>query len=89
VDKAIVDSAMAPSALPTVAVAGATGNLGKHIVQGLLSSSYRDKFNKIILLCRTPTEQTSAWEKDGATIVKYDEESLKDSLEGVDILINA
>ncbi|KAI9894015.1 MAG: hypothetical protein M1814_004785 [Vezdaea aestivalis] len=73
--------------LSTVAVAGATGNLGKHVVEALLTQ-FRPRFSAIILLTRKASPQTDEWKSRGATIVQYDEPNLPKSLEGVDVLIN-
>ncbi|KAJ5203177.1 hypothetical protein N7449_005256 [Penicillium cf. viridicatum] len=37
---------------PVVAIAGATGHLGKHVTTAFLSPSFQDKFSEIILLSR-------------------------------------
>ena len=75
--------------LPTVAIAGATGTLGYHIVQAFLSSTFRSSFQNIIVLARSESKQSNDYALAGAEVRKYSEEDLVPALEGVDILINA
>lgn len=77
------------TALPTVAIAGATGNLGHHVAQAFLSSTFRRSFQDIIILTRSESKQSSDYASAGAKIRKYSEDDLVPVLEGVDILISA
>jgi len=77
------------TSLPTVAIVGATGNLGYHIVQAFLSSTFRRSFQEIIVLVRSESKQSSDYASAGAKVRKYSEEDLVSALEGVEILINA
>ena len=72
--------------LPTVAVAGGTGNLGSKIVRELLNQ--RSRFQDVIVLARGASKATGAFESQGAQVRIYSEEKLESSLEGVDVLIN-
>lgn len=76
--------------LPTVAVAGATGLVGKHIVNALVGTSFRSKFKDIILLSRQRTSpQLDQWVQEGAELRTYSEGNLIDCLRGIDVIINA
>lgn len=78
--------------LPTLAIAGATGRLGKYIANACLGASTRSRFSKIILLSRKPASssaQLSEWQDLGAVIRGYDEDDLSKALTDVDVLINA
>ena len=85
-------SAAQASARPTVAIAGATGKLGRHITNTLLQLDILSTFSGIVLLSRQKLEgnlQLEEWAQKGAKVVVYDEVQLRDSLKGVDVLINA
>lgn len=75
--------------LPTVAIAGATGRLGVYITEAFLSPEYRPKFKEVIVLSRNKSSKTAPWEQQGATVRTYSESNIKESLEGVDILVNS
>ena len=75
--------------LPTVAIAGGTGNLGYHIVQAFLSSTFRGSFQNVIVLTRSESKQNSDFASAGAEVRGYSGDDLISVLEGVDILINA
>ncbi|GLA36228.1 hypothetical protein AnigIFM63309_002146 [Aspergillus niger] len=85
--------------LPVVAIAGATGHLGKHVVSAFLASNLRNRFSEVILLSRQdshqhpptglPTPSNSTHPK--LTIRKYTEDdptSITRALHGASILIN-
>ena len=74
---------------PTVAIAGATGRLGIYIVKAVLSPEFKPNFKEVIVLTRQKSDKTAQWEKEGATLRTYDESNVKESLEGVDVLVNA
>jgi uncharacterized protein YbjT (DUF2867 family) len=74
--------------LPTVAVAGGTGNLGSKIVRELLSPSQRPRFREVIVLARADSKLTQEFESLGASVRVYSEDSLEMSLAEVDVLIN-
>lgn len=74
---------------PTIAIAGATGLVGKHITNALLQA-FKQKFQDVILLSRKASSpELDEWAQGGAMIRVYDEKHLSKSLEGIDILINA
>ncbi|OJI85403.1 hypothetical protein ASPTUDRAFT_41648 [Aspergillus tubingensis CBS 134.48] len=82
--------------LPIVAIAGATGHLGKHVASAFLTSNLRNRFSEIILLSRQgshhntpPTDLPSDSPK--LTIRTYTEDSIPSitrALQGATILIN-
>lgn len=82
---------MASATRPVVAIAGATGHLGKHVTTAFLSSAFHDKFSEIILLSRQesslfqPTEVRAGVK---VTTRRYDEDNLEEALRGVQILVN-
>lgn len=74
-----------------VALAGATGKLGKHITNALLQPEFMSTFSSVTLLSRQKQEgnaQLEEWARKGAKVVVYDEARLVDSLQGVDVLVN-
>ncbi|PYH93653.1 isoflavone reductase family protein [Aspergillus ellipticus CBS 707.79] len=75
---------------PVVAIAGATGHLGKHVASAFLSSPLSSRFSEIILLSRqgSPPESAGPDTKVKLTVRKYDEENLIDALQGVQVLVN-
>jgi nucleoside-diphosphate-sugar epimerase len=77
---------MAP--LPTVAVAGATGKLGSHIIEALLSASFRSRFHDVVLLTRRQGADCNEWITKGARVILYSESDLRPSLAGVHIVIS-
>jgi hypothetical protein len=83
---------MAPTTKPVVAIAGATGHLGKHITSAFLSSAFHDKFSEIILLSRkesTIYEPSEIRAGVKITTRRYDTSNLEEALRGVHILVNA
>ncbi|KAJ5544809.1 hypothetical protein N7535_006803 [Penicillium sp. DV-2018c] len=77
---------------PIVAIAGATGHLGKQITTAFLSSAFHDKFSEIILLSRRESTLFSPSElRTGLKVTtrRYDTTNLEEALRDVDILINA
>lgn len=77
--------------LPIVAIAGATGRLGKPTTDAFLSSKWNSNFEQVIILSRSASlPDHEAWFKAGAILRSYseDEGSLKQALEGVNILVN-
>ena len=77
------------SARPTVAIAGATGNLGAKIAEGFLEQPFRDGFLDVIVLARSRSGKAEHLVTQGATLRIYTEDNLKEALAGVDVLINA
>ncbi|CAI7580081.1 unnamed protein product [Penicillium crustosum] len=74
-----------------VAIAGATGHLGKHVVSAFLSSPLKNDFSEIIILSRhggNSKEFLSPVTNVKVTTRTYTEEHLHEALEGVDILVN-
>ncbi|EPS44357.1 hypothetical protein H072_1658 [Dactylellina haptotyla CBS 200.50] len=78
--------------LPTIAVAGGTGALGKELVGALLDPRFRCKYADVIILTRNAnTPEISKWKDQGASAREYsadDEKGIFDALAGVDALIN-
>ncbi|KAJ9627284.1 hypothetical protein H2203_003746 [Taxawa tesnikishii (nom. ined.)] len=75
-----------------VAIAGATGHLGQHLTNILLSPTYRSSFASIIVLTRQDPKSSqllSKWQSSGAQIRSYDSDNMASSLSGIDVLINA
>ncbi|KAJ5961801.1 hypothetical protein N7501_006742 [Penicillium viridicatum] len=76
---------------PVVAIAGATGHLGKHVTTAFLSPSFQDKFSEIILLSRNESclfQPSSSQSDVKLTTRRYNESNLEESLQGVQILVN-
>ncbi|KAF9887640.1 hypothetical protein FE257_009733 [Aspergillus nanangensis] len=76
---------------PVVAIAGATGHLGKHVTSAFLSPPMSTQFSEIVLLTRQ--ERLPAGHKPESGSVKvtlrpYSENHLAEALKGVDILVN-
>ncbi|KAF5664529.1 isoflavone reductase family [Fusarium denticulatum] len=76
------------SRLPTVAIAGATGNLGAKVAEGFLQQPFRDRFHDIIILARSRSSKAENLIERGASLRLYTEENLEEALAGVDVLIN-
>ncbi|KAK5059970.1 hypothetical protein LTR84_009853 [Exophiala bonariae] len=78
---------------PVIAIAGATGDLGSHLVKAFLAADVISQLSGLILLSRRHTPLTETWKAKGAQVRIVDEAGdigeLVDALEGVDILINA
>lgn len=74
---------------PTIAIAGATGRLGGHIVKILLEPETLSKFGGVVLLSRQASSpKLVEWKKQGAKVVVYQEDDVEKALEGVDVLVN-
>ncbi|KAF4437780.1 isoflavone reductase family [Fusarium acutatum] len=73
---------------PTVAIAGATGNLGAKVAEGFLQQPFRDRFYDIIVLARSSSPKAENLVKHGASLRLYTEENLEEALAGIDVLIN-
>ncbi|KAB8272410.1 hypothetical protein BDV30DRAFT_249513 [Aspergillus minisclerotigenes] len=75
---------------PTIAIAGGTGHLGKHITTALLSTPFINSFTSIILLTRSETSPSSfdIPSNPKLQLRKYTPSNLADSLKDIDILIN-
>ncbi|KAJ5753604.1 uncharacterized protein N7511_007757 [Penicillium nucicola] len=78
-----------PASRPVVAIAGATGHLGKNIATALLSTLFRDQFSEVILLSRNGSSPTFPGLDARFLVRKYDENNLAEALEGVQVLVNA
>ncbi|KGO36151.1 hypothetical protein PEX1_030550 [Penicillium expansum] len=82
---------MASITRPVVAIAGATGHLGKHVTTAFLSPGFQDKFSEIIILSRNESclfQQSSFQSGVKLTTRRYNETNLEESLQGVQILVN-
>ncbi|KAB8258568.1 hypothetical protein BDV32DRAFT_159864 [Aspergillus pseudonomiae] len=73
---------------PTIAIAGGTGHLGKHITTALLSTPFISSFTSIILLTRSETS-SSIPNNPKLQLRKYTPTNLSQALTDIDILINA
>ncbi|CAI7607297.1 unnamed protein product [Penicillium pancosmium] len=74
---------------PVVAIAGATGHLGRHVASAFLSPFFRSKFSDIILLSRKEASCIDGFESTtNYTVRKYDEDNIAKALEGVQVLVN-
>lgn len=76
---------------PTIAVLGGTGHTGQHIMNALISSTFRSSYSQVILLTRQDAinSKVAELEKAGAVIRTYTEFTLLNSLHDVDILVCA
>ncbi|KAJ5504154.1 hypothetical protein N7463_007028 [Penicillium fimorum] len=82
---------MASLTRPVLAIAGATGHLGKHITAAFLSSIFQDKFSEIILLSRNESclfQPSSSQAGVKLTTRRYNEHNLEEALQGIQILVN-
>ncbi len=78
------------SSLPSVAIAGATGNVGAKVAAEFLKPEFRARYKQVIILSRSSASETARRLGDlGATIRVYEEEALAAVLSDVDILVNA
>lgn len=76
---------------PVVAIAGATGHLGKHVTSAFLSSPLNRQFSEVILLSReggSVQDRQSPSSNVKLTARTYTEGHLAEALKGVDILVN-
>ncbi|OQE24511.1 hypothetical protein PENSTE_c007G00123 [Penicillium steckii] len=74
---------------PVVAIAGATGHLGRHVASAFLSPFFRSKFSDIIFLSRKEASNIAGFESTADYIVrKYDEDNIVKALQGVQVLVN-
>lgn len=73
--------------LPSVALAGASGHLGKHVLSAFLSPTFRSSFSDIIILKRR-TASPSTDEVQGATIRFYDDDHLDEAMVGIDVVVS-
>lgn len=87
----IANNHIAMYSSPTVAVAGASGRLGKHVIKSLQTPKFKHKFGNVVALVRdtTPQDIIDAWKSQGVTVRIYNEKNMADSLKGIDVLINA
>ena len=78
------------SSLPTIAIAGATGNLGAKIASVFLRPEFRSRFQDIVLLSRSAHAPAAQALVDAGGILRtYDERNLQASLQDVTVVINA
>ena len=77
------------ASLPTVAIAGATGNLGAKIADAFLLPQFRARFRDVVVLARAASPRTERLVSLGAQLRVYSEDDVAASLQGVDVLINA
>ncbi|KAM0328014.1 hypothetical protein ACHAQA_005413 [Verticillium albo-atrum] len=72
----------------TVAIAGATGNLGAKVANAFLLPKLRVRFRDVIVLARSESPRTQELVSQGAKLRLYSEENLETALQDVDVLIN-
>lgn len=74
----------------SVAIAGASGTLGKHVLSAFLQPEFHSSFSEIIVLKRPSTSNNSDvyQAREGVTIRTYDDSNLAASLIGVDVLVS-
>ncbi|KAG8979551.1 hypothetical protein FRB94_011296 [Tulasnella sp. JGI-2019a] len=73
---------------PTVAISGATSDLGIEVTKAFLKFS-PDTFSRVLVLTRNPqSEKASALGSLGAKLVQVDGALQPDVLKGVDVLVN-
>ena len=81
---------MTKGSLPSVAIAGATGRIGKYITAAYLSPQFRSEYDKVVLLSRSESSpQLDEWKSQGATIRKYSPDNIASTLRDIDIVVNA
>ncbi|KPI43229.1 uncharacterized protein AB675_7163 [Cyphellophora attinorum] len=77
----------------TIAVAGATGDLGTRLIHGFLDVDLRGGSAGLIALVRKESDKTQEWEKQGVEVRTIDgsssQQDLVGALDGVDVLVNA
>ena len=75
---------------PSIAIAGATGKLGQHIANTVLSVQFRHRFSEVILLSRTEdSAQIQNWRaQPDVTVTTYNEDDLGAAIAHADILVN-
>ncbi|KHN97510.1 isoflavone reductase family protein [Metarhizium album ARSEF 1941] len=74
--------------LRTVAIAGATGNLGGKVTRAFLRPENGARFRDVVALVRAESNATAGLAAAGAKLRVYDEDNLAESLQGVDVLIS-
>ncbi|CAG8906455.1 unnamed protein product [Penicillium egyptiacum] len=82
---------MASITRAVIAIAGATGHLGKHVTTAFLSSTFQDEFSEIILLSRNESclfQPSSSQSGVKLTTRRYNENNLEEALQGIQILVN-
>ncbi|KAJ5115518.1 hypothetical protein NUU61_001277 [Penicillium alfredii] len=73
---------------PVVAIAGATGHLGRYVASAFLSPRFNNQFSDVIILSRNESSPDSLKTSGKYTARKYDENNLVEALSGVQILVN-
>lgn len=76
---------MSTPALRKVAIVGASGLLGKHVLAALLSPTFRSSYSDVVVLQRASSKASPV---DGATVRKFDEDCVVDALQDIDVLIS-
>ena len=72
----------------TVALVGASGHLGKEVAKALLSSTFRASYANVVFLKRRPANDSGKESIEGVEVRYYDDDTLAQALQGVDVLIN-
>lgn len=75
----------------TIAIAGATGGLGKYITEAILSEQFKGSFKEVVVLSRKASETTKEFERQGATVRIYkedDRDNLRSVLQDANVYVN-
>jgi hypothetical protein len=73
---------------PTVAIAGAAGNLGNKLTRSFLRPEFRSRFQDVLVLSRTESQAIRDLVALGAKSRLYNETEIEKALHGVDVLVN-
>jgi NAD dependent epimerase/dehydratase family enzyme len=74
--------------LPSLAIAGATGNLGFKVTKSILLPEFRSRFSDVFVLSRSDSDKAQELVRAGAKLRLYSEDDLASALDGIDVLIN-
>lgn len=77
--------------LPTIAIAGASGHLGRHITAAVTSTQFSCYFSKVVLLTRKDPSEFASTSATPSNVVsrQYNEADLTGALHDVNILVDA
>ncbi|PHH65890.1 hypothetical protein CDD81_1259 [Ophiocordyceps australis] len=73
----------------TIAIAGATGDFGFQVAKAFLLPSLRSRFIDVVILTRAASARTQELVSLGAKLCLYSADKLSESLEGINVLVNA
>ncbi len=82
-----------PTIRPVVAIAGGTGELGRHITTAFLSKQFSSSFEEVRLLTsNTSSEAAQSFASKGAKTIRVNysyEQSILSAIDGADVLITS